>query len=91
VIDPSVISINQTTFCMTPYLLLRGAWNLPGAVSGGLVRDLPGTLDPEQIVKVDPTIGFVRDGVEAEQMNRPTAPLLGGIAHFSKLSEIKFL
>ncbi|MGA7264667.1 MAG: hypothetical protein WBX30_27795, partial [Stellaceae bacterium] len=30
---------------------------LPAAVSGGLVRDLPDAVDPQQIVEVEPFIG----------------------------------
>ena len=35
----------------------RNAADLSAAMSGGLVRDLPDAVDPEQIVKVDPSIG----------------------------------
>jgi hypothetical protein len=47
--------------------------HLPAAVSCGLVRDLPDPVDPEQVVEVDPSIGFALR-VEAE-LDR------GGIAH----------
>jgi hypothetical protein len=40
--------------------------NLPAAVCGGLIRDLPDPVDSEQIVEVDPAIRRVCDGVEAE-------------------------
>ena len=32
----------------------------------GLVGDFPDAVDPQQIVEVDPSGGFVRDGVEAQ-------------------------
>jgi hypothetical protein len=35
------------------------AIGLPAAVSGGLVRDLPDAVDPQQIVEVDPSTGLV--------------------------------
>ena len=75
---------------------------LPGAMSGGLVRDLPDAVDPEQIVEVDKGFGLVRSNVPAELdrgcishlghgHNSTDDPKLGGAAHRAKLSEIRFL
>ena len=36
---------------------------LPAAVGGGLVRDLPDAVDPQQIVEIEP---FIRPALEAE-------------------------
>src|ERR1700730_5719444 len=52
--------------------------DLPAAVSGGLVRDLPDAVDPEQIVEVDPPTGLV--GVKAK-LDR------GSISHLSHRDE----
>jgi hypothetical protein len=43
-------------------------------VGGGLVRDLPDAVNPEQIVKVDPFMGLAGGRVEAELYG-------GSIAH----------
>src|SRR5215469_17170722 len=39
---------------------------LPAAVGDGLVRDLPDTVDPQQIVEVNPALGLVSSRVNAE-------------------------
>jgi hypothetical protein len=52
--------------------------DLPAAVSGGLVCDLPDPVDPEQIVEVDPPAGLV--GVKAE-LDR------GSVSHLSHRDE----
>ena len=53
-IDPLLLVVNVgfREGISLGYLLAMGS---PATVRSGLVRNLPGTIDPDQVVKIDPT------------------------------------